>query len=80
MLEKMKRVSKDMEAGEGAIKLMVILIEIPVVVVGCVALCGWIGYQTGFLAAGLFIGVFISIPLWIITGYRIIVFGDKGVK
>ena len=78
MRQKVMQVSKEMGQVEGAVKLGVLLFEIPVMTGGCVALCGWIGYQLGYFAAGLFLGVFISIPLLIVTAYQTIIFGHKG--
>jgi len=80
MLDKIKRVSKEMGEVEGAVKLTALLFEIPFISGGCVALCGWIGYQTGYFTAGLFLGVFISIPLLVVTIYQTIIFGHKEVK
>ena len=77
MKQKLVQVGKEMGQVEGAIKLGIILFEIPVVPISCVALCGWIGYQTGYFAAGLFLGVFISIPLLIVSAYQTIIFGHK---
>jgi len=80
MKQKLIQVGKEMGEVEGVIKMIAVLFEVSMAPISCVALCGWIGYQTGFFAAGLFLGVFISIPLVLVTAYQTLIYGHKEAK
>jgi len=77
MLDKMKRVSKDMGDVELAVKFLAVLADVPFVIILCIALGWWIGSYFDLAIAGVFCGCLISIPLWMLSVYGIIVAGHK---
>ena len=77
MKQRLIQVSKEMGDVELAIKLMAVLADVPFVIILCTALGWWIGAHFDLAIAGVFCGCLISIPLWMLSVYGILVAGHK---
>lgn len=77
MRERLVQASREMGDTELVVKLLAVLTDVPFTIILCTALGWWIGSCFDLTIAGIFFGVLISVPLWMISVYVILVSGHK---